>query len=219
MESVYLHGFASSAGSSKGRFLAERFARHGLVLERPDFNGPEFATLTVSRMIRQAERAMASLPPGPRVVIGSSLGALVAWHVAARAEARGAGLHRLVLLAPAFDFGLRDLAAEADEGVRHWRERGWWECDHHAYGERLRVGYDLYQDAGRLNAREARVSVPTLVFQGRADEVVDPAMVVRFVTDRPNVTLRLVDDDHQLLKSLDVLWAETEQFLGLTASR
>lgn len=217
MQLVYLHGFASSAGSSKGRFFAERFAERGLVLERPDFNGPDFATLTVSRMVRQTENAVASLPPGPVVVMGSSLGGLVAWHVAARAEARGAGLHRLVLLAPAFDFGLRDLAAEADEGLRRWRERGWWECDHHAYGGRLRVGYGLYEDAGRLNAAEARVSVPTLVLQGRGDEIVDPAMVVRFVTGRPNVTLRLVDDDHQLLSSLDLLWAETADFLGLSS--
>jgi pimeloyl-ACP methyl ester carboxylesterase len=217
MHVFYLHGFASSAGSSKGRFFAERLVRHGLVLERPDFNGPDFATLTVSRMIRQAEAAIASLPRGPVAVIGSSLGGLVAWHLASRAEARGEPLGRLVLLAPAFDFGQRDLRHETDDGLRHWRERGWWECDHHAYGERLRVHYDLYEDAGRLIASEVRVSVPTLVFQGRRDEVVDPAMVERFVAGRPNVTLHLVDDDHQLLKSLGILWAETEQFLGLTS--
>lgn len=218
MHLLYLHGFASSAGSSKGRFFAERFARHGLVLERPDFNGPDFATLTVSRMVHQTEAAIASLPPGPVVLMGSSLGGLVAWHVAARAEARGDGVHRLVLLAPAFDFGVRNLAAQADEGLRRWRERGWWECDHHAYGERLRVGYSLYDDARRLDAGGVAVSVPTLVFQGRRDEVVDPAMVAGFVAGRPNVALRLVDDGHQLLESLEVIWAETERFLRLPAA-
>ena len=55
---------------------------------------------------------MAALVPGPVTLIGSSLGGFVAWHVAARqAEAEGAEgrathpVERLVLLAPAFDFG------------------------------------------------------------------------------------------------------------------
>ena len=216
MHLFYMHGFASSAGSSKGRFFAERFAQHGLVLERPDFNGPDFGTLTVTRMIRQAEAAITSLPGSPVALIGSSLGALVAWHVASRAEAADRPLDRLVLLAPAFDFGLRDLDHESDEGLRRWRERGWWECEHHAYGERLRVHYGLYADARQLAAAEARVSTPILVFQGRRDPVVDPAMVRRFVADRPNVELHMVDDDHQLMASLDPIWVETERFLGLT---
>ena len=51
MQIFYLHGFASSAHSSKARFLAERLTPLGLRLHCPDFNEPDFSTLTVTRMI------------------------------------------------------------------------------------------------------------------------------------------------------------------------
>ena len=40
-------------------------------------------------------------------------------------------------------------------------------------------------------------------------------MVRRFAQGRPSVTLRLVDDDHQLHGSLDAIWRETATFLAL----
>ena len=89
MHLFYLHGFASTASSTKAAFLAERFARYGCPLHVPDFNAPAFETLTTTRMIGQVRAAIDALPPGPVVLIGSSLGAFVAWHVTADAEAEG----------------------------------------------------------------------------------------------------------------------------------
>jgi hypothetical protein len=40
-------------------------------------------------------------------------------------------------------------------------------------------------------------------------------MVQRFAAARPAMTLRMVDDDHQLGSSLDLMWRETAAFLGL----
>ena len=84
MHVFYLHGFASSARSSKARFFGERLASLGLPLHLPDFNEPDFSTLTVTRMLDQVDDAIAALPAGPVTLIGSSLGAFVAWHAAAR---------------------------------------------------------------------------------------------------------------------------------------
>jgi hypothetical protein len=214
----YLHGFASSARSSKARFLADRLAPLGLSLHCPDFNEPDFSTLTVTRMIDQTETAMAARPPAPVVLIGSSLGAFVAWHVAARERIRADPMRpisHLVLLAPALDFGANRLKDLGEEGMREWRETNWKEFFHHAFNESRRVHYALFEDARRYDSASAQVSTPGIVFQGARDESVDPAMVAEFVAEHPTLELQLLDDDHQLLSSLDVIWERTAKFLGL----
>jgi uncharacterized protein len=218
MHVFYLHGFASSPRAGKALYLAERLAALGLTLHAPDFNEPAFETLTTTRMIGQVEVAMAALPPGPIVLIGSSLGAFVAWHVAARAEQPEASrrrVDRLVLLAPALAFDASSFSELGEEGLRRWREHDVLEIFHFAYGEPRTVGYALYTDARRYDSRTATVSIPTLMFQGRRDELVDARMVEAFAAGRPNVTLRLFDDDHRLQASLGPIWRETSTFLGL----
>ena len=203
--------------AAKAQFLAERFAPLGVTLHAPDLNEPDFETLTVTRMIGQVEAAMAALPPGPVVLIGSSLGAFVAWHVAVRAERRGTrAIDRLVLLAPALELDWSTFPGLAGDGLRRWRETGTLQVLHYAYGRPAHIGYTLYEDAQQYDSRTAVVSVPTLIFQGRHDELVDPRMVEAFAAGRPNVTLRLFDDDHRLQASLGPIFRETGVFLGLS---
>ena len=49
----YLHGFASSPQSTKIGYFSERLREHGVEVRCPDFNQPEFATLTITRMLEQ----------------------------------------------------------------------------------------------------------------------------------------------------------------------
>jgi uncharacterized protein len=222
MHVLYLHGFASSARSSKAAFFAERFAALGMALHCPDFNEPDFATLTTTRMIGQVEAAIAALSPGPVALIGSSLGGFVAWHTAVRQTARPPGsppprhaISRLVLLAPAMDFGTRPMPTLGEAGMQAWRETGWTEIVHYAWNEPRQVHYALFADAARYDSMHTTLDAPALIVQGTRDSVVDPEMVVRFARGRPSVTLRLVDDDHQLHGSLDAIWRETAAFLAL----
>jgi pimeloyl-ACP methyl ester carboxylesterase len=75
----------------------------------------------------------------------------------------------------------------------------------------------LYEDAVRYDPYASYLDFPILVFHGRRDDTVDPSSVEAFARSRPNVTLRMLDDEHQLLASLDEIWRETAAFLGLEA--
>jgi pimeloyl-ACP methyl ester carboxylesterase len=57
------------------------------------------------------------------------------------------------------------------------------------------------------------VTQPALIFQGLDDTVVPPALAEEFARRRPNVTLRLLDSDHELLSALEEMWRDTLPFL------
>jgi pimeloyl-ACP methyl ester carboxylesterase len=212
---LYLHGFASSARSSKAAFFASRLSDCGIQVVVPDFNEPDFENLTVTRMIAQVRAALAGMPPTPTAVIGSSLGAFVAVHAAAAQHdsSRGARIDRLVLLAPALDFGRTRLSDIGDAGVARWRETDRLDVFHHAFGRTMPLRYALYEDAGRYDSSRLNLDLPTIVFHGRRDTVVDPEVSTRWATGRPNVRVELLDDDHQLLSSLETIWGTACSFL------
>src|SRR4051812_1388544 len=101
MRFLWLHGFASSPASSKAAWVAARLADRGLRLEIPALNDPAFFDLTVSRMLQRLDDLA---PAGPVSLVGSSLGGYTA---ALWAAARPERVHRLALLAPAFDLAAR----------------------------------------------------------------------------------------------------------------
>jgi pimeloyl-ACP methyl ester carboxylesterase len=213
----YLHGFASSPMSSKAQFFGERLAERRLKLHTPDFNQPDFSTLTISRMLQQLEKRIAATPPGPVVLIGSSLGGFVAIETAARQvnQARHP-IARVVLLAPAVELEWeRWTEIVAHGGVDAWRTKGDIEVFHYADEQPHRLKFGFYTDAQRYKASTRRLTVPTLVFQGRRDESVTPAVVEKFAKSQPDATLHLLDDSHQLKESLDFIWRATSQFLSL----
>ena len=210
MRVLYLHGFASSSKSSKASFFATKLASHGIAVESPDLNEPDFSTLTVTRMLAQVSDRIDS-GTGPVALIGSSLGGFVAVHAALQHPTR---VTRVVLLAPALQFGanrMRELGVE----LQAWKATNRIDVFHYGYGRVMPVHYELYDDARRYDAWNARLSQPTQVFQGRRDTAVDPVAVEEWSRSRPNVELHLLDDDHQLLGSLEFIWSEAARFLGL----
>jgi uncharacterized protein len=209
----YLHGFASSAQSTKATWFAARFAAQGVPFHCPDFNEPDFATLTLTRMIERVEAGLAGHGDQPAVLMGSSLGGVVALHVAARRPDRVA---RLVLMAPALMFGKDGHAFLGPERVARWRESRTLDVHHYGYGETRPLNYAFYEDSLRYDASTADVRQPILIFQGLRDASVPHEMVERYAAAHPNVSLHLLDDDHQLIASLPTMWAETAAFLRLT---
>lgn len=211
---IYLHGFASSSHSGKATYLGQRLRAQGVEFQAPDLNLPDFSTLTVTRMLEQA-RALMDTAQEPVTMIGSSLGGFVAVHAAATWPDR---VKNVVLMAPALDFSDQGLSGPGGADIGAWKRAGHLNVFHFGYGRIMPIHYDLYEDARRYDARDANLTMPILVFQGRRDGAVDPATVEAWSRRRPNVELHMLDDDHQLTASLSYIWTKLAEFLDLGMS-
>jgi pimeloyl-ACP methyl ester carboxylesterase len=207
----YLHGFASGPGSTKAAYFGERLRKHHIPFEAPDFNLPDFSTLTITRMLEQLGGAL-TRRDGSVDLIGSSLGGTLAILAADRFAAQVA---RIVLLAPAVMFAKPGHHLLPPEKIEEWRRRGELPFFHYAHGEERLLKYAFYEDSLQYDPFHARLKQPTLIFQGLRDASVDYRTVEQFARSRPNVTLSLLDDDHQLAASLPRIWDGVEEFLGL----
>jgi pimeloyl-ACP methyl ester carboxylesterase len=208
---LYLHGFASGPGSTKGVALGARFAALRVPFHRVDLTPGElgFERSTPLTMLAEAERAL-DAAPGTRVLMGSSLGG----YLAAALAARRPDVERLVLLAPAFRLFERWRARLRPEELARWRAEGA-KVHHHATGRTRRIGWGFLEDAARLPAWPD-LRQPALCLAGRRDDVVPLEDVARFVALAP-ATRALVelDDGHDLVASIDRIFEEARGFLRL----
>jgi len=208
---MYLHGFASSPRSTKVSYFTDRFREHGIEVGCPDLNQPAFGTMTLTRMLEQVDRELKSAA-APATLIGSSLGGTLAVLSAAR---HAGAVDRLVLMAPAVMFAKPGHHLLPPERIEEWRRRGALPFFHYGDGTERDLDFGFYEDSLLHDAFAAEFEQPTLVFQGVRDASVDYRTVEAFAKTRPNVTLALLDDDHQLVASLPRMWADMRAFLGV----
>jgi uncharacterized protein len=208
---IYLHGFASTHHSGKATYLGDRLRAQGVKFVAPDLNLPDFSTLTVTRMLEQTG-TLIDRAKEPITLIGSSLGAFVAVNAAVKWPDNVA---KLVLLAPALEFGDERLEGPGGADLAGWKAAGRLDVFHFGYGRMLPVHYELYDDARRYDAMNVDLKMPILVFQGRHDTAVNPVVVEAWSRRRPNVELHLLDDGHQLTASLGYIWEKLVTFLGV----
>jgi pimeloyl-ACP methyl ester carboxylesterase len=193
---LYLHGFASSPASRKIALLRERLSADEFRVVAPDLNRPSFERLDFEAMVREAVRAAES--ERASVVVGSSLGALVALE----ASRRGVRAP-LVLIAPALGFGARwtEKLAPGDP-VRFF---------HHGQGKELAVHREFFEQMARVDADRDPPAVRVTVVMGEKDESV-PFEGVREVWKRWEASGRLAEGsrfvaipngDHGLVEFVD----------------
>jgi len=203
---IYLHGFASSPGSRKARFFAERFQELGIVLEIPDLAEGNFRDLTLTAQLSVIGRISRNEPVS---LIGSSMGGYLAGLFAARHPAE---VEKLVLLAPAFSFASRWPESLGEPAMEQWKLTDTLKVFHYSEGREVDLGHQLVEDARQYEAYPD-IMQPVLIFHGRKDTVVPPEYSVRFAEQHPNARLRLLDSDHELTNVMDQMWMETEEFL------
>jgi uncharacterized protein len=161
---LYLHGLASSPRGRKRAVLEDRFLTDGFEVVAPDLNVPSFRELNFFEMVAEARVAFELAEP--RVIIGSSLGALVALSLAEILELHSAPL---VLVAPALGFGER------------WKEKlpegEVFELFHHGEGRPLPIHRRFFEEMALVRVDEMPPPVVVSVVMGTEDESVPFAQV------------------------------------------
>ncbi len=201
---IYLHGFASSPGSYKAQIFVKALRSRGLDPLLPDLNEGEggFAGMTVTRMVQQVDRLSQDVEPGGLILMGSSMGGYVASRFASESDRPAA----LVLMCPAFGFMHRWAEQLTPDERAAWEREGSREVMHFATNEMTPLGWGMMADA-LTHPAVPRVTVPTLMFHGRGDEVVDPAGSEAYAAAHPNVELHMMDGDHGLGDAIDEIVA------------
>lgn len=207
---LYLHGFASSPSSRKAQAFASAFTSRKVELKRLDMRKPSMEALSFAAMTEHVREQMGT--ERDRVVlIGSSLGGLCA----ARVAEQDPRVCALFLLAPAFRLVPRWRARLGEPAWTEWQKSGNLEVDDHASGGKTHVPYEFAAELSRMDAADGGypdVRVPTCIVHGVRDEVVDTEAVTRFAAGKPHVELHLVDDGHDLLKTMPLVMAHFERF-------
>jgi uncharacterized protein len=212
---LYLHGFASSPEAGKARAFADWGAERGVRVERLDLRVPSFEGLRFSAMksvVREAidaaggERARA-------VIVGSSLGGLVACRVAEEDPRVCA----VFLMAPSFRLAERWRVRMGGDAWDAWRRTGFTEVDDHANRRKARVDWRFVEELAELDTAGEGwpdVRVPTCIVHGIRDDVVEVRLSREWATGKRHVRLVEVDDGHELAASLDLIAGEAERFLA-----
>ena len=161
---LYLHGLASSPKGRKRALLEARFGPEGFDVVAPDLNVPSFRELSFDEM--HAEAVVAYAETKPRVVVGSSLGALVALSLA---DSLGRKCAPLVLIAPALGFAERWESKLSEEETV--------EMFHHGEGRNLPIRRGFFEEMARVTFDAAPPPVAVSVVMGTLDETVPFAQV------------------------------------------
>jgi uncharacterized protein len=207
MNYIYLHGFASSPGSTKAEYLRDRFAEVGLPLNILDLNLGDFSHLTLTRQLQQAAAAF----PHPELsvtIIGSSFGGLTAAWLAQQYSQ----VDRIVCLAPAFGFLSHWLPKLAEAQVRQWQKSGYLSVYHYSEKRQLPLHYQFILDAQQYDETQLQRPVPTLILHGVDDETIPIQAARDYARQRPWVKLIELESDHSLGNVLPQIWQTVRPF-------
>ncbi|MEJ2209660.1 MAG: YqiA/YcfP family alpha/beta fold hydrolase [Anaerolineae bacterium] len=206
---VHLHGFASSARSTKAKYLAGRMETvRGAEFYALDMNPTptDFRYLTTTGAIGRLRQSILDRQPEDVSLVASSFGGLVATYYAHRFG----GISKLLLLAPLLSWKLDWLSQEQ---VARWRQNGTAPIAHYGFGGELPLDFGYYEDGQRYR-EVAPPAAPTLIIHGRNDDTV-PIDYSRAYAEQFSDQVRLIEleADHDLNDHLETIWEQVQAFV------
>lgn len=216
---VFIHGFRSHCDGGKARRLSRAAGDLGCHWLRYDqrgcgASGGDFRRFTISGAVEDATRVLDALDESSYILVGSSLGALIALHVALARRHRVDGL---VLIAPALRFTAHFIHAHLDAtDLDRWRQRGYrWFPDLYA-GGCYRLNHDFCADALKYGEPPDRLPCPVRALHGTRDELL-PWQDTRDWIEKlncPGRALEIIDGgDHRLTEWSDTIARQLESLL------
>lgn len=171
-----------------------------VVLNAPDLNVPSFEKLEFAGMMRVAEAEAARRQPD--VIVGSSLGALVALELVQRGVRAP-----VVLIAPAMGVGRRWHLRFTGDPVR---------VLHHAINEEAPIHRAFFDEMNEVQPESKTPPVPVSIVMGRQDESVPFDMVRGIWEDwtssgalvKGSRFIEIAGGDHSLVAWVDVIAGE-----------
>lgn len=214
---MFLPGFGSVRRGEKATKLGAVLPAAGIRFLALDFQGlgdsdGEFRTLTLRRQQSDYAAARDRLLGGERhVIVGSSMGALVACLAAVADPERVAAL---ALIAPAFGFRERFERRLGPAALRHWETTN--SLDYRGEFFRVDLAFDLLRDARTIDELElcSRLTRPVLVLHGDADETVPIEESERAIAAMraPVEWVPIPGGSHRLENHLDLLGERIAEF-------
>lgn len=207
---LYLHGFASGSGSSKGLLLNKFFKEQlqNVDLHLPDLNIPSFEKLSITEIVKHLKNEMLSNTQQYRL-IGSSLGGLIAATLASELK-DSSKIESLFLLCPALDASNRWRAKMTEADLNQWRSDGSRKYYHFSAKSEKQLHYGFYEDLTK-QVQYPLVDVPLVLVHGINDDIVPIGISHTYIellqkNGRSNELIE-VNDDHLLMKaeSIDVI--------------
>lgn len=221
---LFIHGFRSNCDGEKARALTLHAAHRGHATCRFDqrgrgSTGSRFRHFTLSRALADCVAVLDGLT-GPTVVVGSSLGALLALCLVKRRPGRVAGL---LLLAPAVRFVARLVDSLPQHDLDSWRSTGTRRFADNYEGGEYALGYGFRVDSAHYRDLSiAPPDCPVAIIHGARDEVLPPAdahwLAARI--DAPSCGLDIVaDGDHRLGAAIPLMCTRLDSLLGHPSDR
>lgn len=213
---MFLGGFRSSMEGEKAKALAAWAERTGHACVRHDYYGYGLSSgnwekATLGRWITDALAVLDTLTKGPVILVGSSMGAWIALHLAEQRPQRIAGL---CTIAAAPDFTADTLPARFEEAtggsMEEWLARNdrfvapsAYEAEGYVFTRRL-----IEEAASHLVlTREIAISCPVRLLHGTEDTDIPPGRSMKLMQalPGPDTCLTLVKGgDHRLSRPQDL---------------